>query len=174
MTSYLCHLHKPLWSFLKIPWPSEGYWPGRGIAVGENKKVFQLCQPRSSNLSTTGIQAGMGKPQEQGCKERGGARLCGTIFQSHVGRAGGTTVAPHSLSDDGVLMCWLSAQGVSSSAQGRCCLCLPVSACVCPAKRKTPGAVTLLLTAALQSAHSLFLQQKAVFTPTRFHLAFSN
>lgn len=63
------------------------------MAEGENKKVFQLCQPRSSNVSTTGIQAGMGKPQEQGCKERGGARPCGTILESCVGTPGDTTVA---------------------------------------------------------------------------------
>lgn len=75
------------------------------MAEGENKKVFQLCQARSSSLSTTGIQAGMGEPQEQGCKERGGARLCGTIMESRVGRPGDATAAPHSLTDDGVLRC---------------------------------------------------------------------
>lgn len=36
----------------------------------KTKRCFN-CQPRSSNLSTTGIPAGMGKTQEQGCKERG-------------------------------------------------------------------------------------------------------
>lgn len=49
------------------------------------------------------------------------------------------------------------------------CLCLP-----CQDKIPRSGHTLLLLTAALQSALSLFLQQKAVFTHTHSHLAFSN
>lgn len=169
MALYLWHLHKPLKSLLKISWHSERHRPGPGMAEGENKKkVFQLCQPGGSGLSTTnGVQSlrtRIGEPQEEGCKERGGARPCGTILESSIWAAGDTAVAPRPLTGDGVLTCCLSAEGVSSSARGRSpqgC-----SACVCPAKAKSPRALTLLLvTAALHPQPSPSSFNKRLYLP---------
>lgn len=78
---------------------------------------------------------------------------------------------PHSLTDDGVLMgCLCTRCELFSSGQVSVrllCLCVP-----CQDKNPRSGHTLLLLTAALQSA--LFFQQKAVFTHTHSHLAFSN
>lgn len=105
----------------------------------------------------------MVKPQEQGCKDKGGARPRSTILESSVWAAGDTAVAPCPLTDDGVLTCCLSTEGVSGS--GLPGAALPASAL--PRQhpqersRSPPGHHSFA-----RSALTLFLQQKAVFTPT--------
>lgn len=131
--------------------------------------VFQLCQPRGravvyNKWCPAPLRACMGRPKENGCKERCGAGSCSTILKSSVWAAGNTTVAPTPLRDDGVLTCCLYAEGVSCSTWGRSPprLHLP-----CQGKIHRSAHTLLVVTAALHAQPSpSFLQQKALFTPT--------
>lgn len=150
MASYLWHLHKPLKSFLKIPTHSERHRPAPGMAEGENKnkkRCFNSASRGGSGLGTTNgdqpFSAHAGEPQQQGRKETGGAGPRSIILESSGWAAGDTVVAPHPLIDDGVLTCWVSAEG---SSWGR---------------SLSPGHCSFAC-----SALTLVLQQKAVFTST--------
>lgn len=101
------------------------------------------------------LRACTGRPQEDGCKERCGARSRSIVLKSswEHNSAQPTPPPPTPLGDDGVLTCCLYAEGVSCSAWGRSPprLHLP-----CQGKIHRSAHTLLLVTAALRTQPSPF------------------